>query len=152
MYGHYIIRCMHAYTCQRTIKSTGTVHTSAKVRLTSVAISVPMSVVGRWCNDVIVALAMPSSACTELQRRAAQSVRTTFRISQWWRIRKTIRTVSGSPPKFNHYFFHWPTANLLQPSLKILCLIRSKVFLRKVANRQTNRQKTTTITYPPWRR
>jgi len=38
---------------------------------------------GRWrTNDVIVAMAMPASACRALQRRAAQSVDTTFRISQ----------------------------------------------------------------------
>ena len=41
----------------------------------------PASVVGRWRNDAIVATAMPASACSALQRRAAQSVDTTFRIS-----------------------------------------------------------------------
>jgi len=35
-----------------------------------------------WRNDVIVATAMPASAFPALQRRAAQSVDTTFRISQ----------------------------------------------------------------------
>jgi len=54
--------------------STGTVHTSAKAPLTSVAISVQLSVVGRWCNDVIVAMTMPVSACPTLRRCTAQSV------------------------------------------------------------------------------
>jgi len=44
--------------------------------------SVNHFVVGRRCNDVIVAMAMPASACPALQRRRAQSVDTTFRISQ----------------------------------------------------------------------
>jgi len=47
-------------------RSTGTAHTSAK---------------GRWRNDVTVAMAIPTSACCALQRRAAQSLDTTFRIS-----------------------------------------------------------------------
>jgi len=62
-------------------RSTGTVHNSAKAHLTSVVISVPLSVVGRWRNDVIVAMAMPASACPALQHHAAQSVDTAFRIS-----------------------------------------------------------------------
>jgi len=48
----------------------------------------------------------------------------------------------GSPPKFNRMFVGpLPTfpENFMQ--------IRSQVFLRKVANRQT-----TTIAYPQWRR
>ena len=53
------------------------VHTSAKARL------LWPSVVGRCRNDVIVAMAMPASACPALQRRVAQSVdNNTFRISQ----------------------------------------------------------------------
>jgi len=41
-------------TLKHNIKhTTGTTHTSANARLTSVAISVPLSVVGRWRNDVI---------------------------------------------------------------------------------------------------
>jgi len=51
-------------------------HTSAKAR------PLWLSVVSRWHNDVIVATAMPASACLALQRRAVQSVDTTFRISQ----------------------------------------------------------------------
>jgi len=80
------------------------VHTSAKARLSW------LSVVRRWCNDVTVAMAMPASACPALQRRAAQSVDTTFRISQQWQIQKTILVFErwpGSPPKFNR-----PIANL----------------------------------------
>jgi len=53
-------------------------------------------------------MAMPASACRALQRHAAQSVDISFRISQWWRIRKTIpisRRWSGSPSKFNRLFF-----------------------------------------------
>jgi len=57
--------------------STGTVHTSAKARLSW------LSVVSRWRNDVIVAMAMPASLYTALQCRAAQSVDTTFRIFQY---------------------------------------------------------------------
>jgi len=57
-------------------RSTGTVHTSPKARLSW------LSVVGRWRNGIVVAMAMPASACPALQRRAAQSVDTTFRISQ----------------------------------------------------------------------
>ena len=51
-----------------TTGSTGTVHTSTKARLTSVAISVALSVVGRWSNDVVVAVAMFASVCPALQR------------------------------------------------------------------------------------
>jgi len=40
------------------------------------------SVVGWWRNDIIVAMVMPASAWPALQRRAAQSVDTTFHISQ----------------------------------------------------------------------
>ena len=91
---------------------------------------------GRWRNDVIVAMAMPAGACPTLQRRTAQSVDTTFRISQWWRIRKTIpvfRRWSGSPPKFNHLFTGpLPT---FPENLHANPLGR---FFRKVANKQTN--------------
>jgi len=37
---------------------------------------------GRWHNDVIVAMAMPASACPALQHCTVQSVDTAFRISQ----------------------------------------------------------------------
>jgi len=53
-----------------------------------------------------------------------------------------------SPPKFNSRslsFVHWPIA--MQPSLKSSCKSVQK-FLRKVANRQTYRQRL--ITCPPW--
>jgi len=66
-----------------TTRSTGTVHTSTKARLTSAAI---------WLI----------------------SIRTTFRIGQWWRIWQTVpvsRWWSRSMPKFNH-FVKWPIANL----------------------------------------
>jgi len=78
-----------------------------------------------------------------------QSVNTTFRISQEWRIRKTIpasRRWSGSPPKFNRLF------NSLvhcQHSLKISCKSIREV-LHKVPNRdrqtdkQTNNDENTT--------
>jgi len=56
---------------QTQTRSTGRVHTSTKARLSS-------------AGDVMTSqlLAMPASACPALQRRAAQSVNTTFRISQ----------------------------------------------------------------------
>jgi len=73
-------RANHNTQEHRLTRSTGTVHTSAKARLSW------LSVVGRWRNDVIVAMAMPAGACRALQRRAAQLVDTTFRISQWWRV------------------------------------------------------------------
>ena len=99
--------CLIAIIIIMITRSTGTVHTSAKARLTSIMISVWLSVVVRWHNDVIVAMAMTASACRAVQRRAAQSVDTAFRISQQWRIRKTIpvsKRWSGSPPKFNQLF------------------------------------------------
>jgi len=48
-------------------RSTGTVHTSANAYLTSVVISLPLSVMGWWRNDVIVAMAIPA-----LHRSVAQ--------------------------------------------------------------------------------
>jgi len=53
-------------TCETTCyKRLLKVHTSTKARLTSVAISVPLSVMD--CDDVIVAMAMPASVCPALQ-------------------------------------------------------------------------------------
>ena len=69
---------------------------------------------------------------------AAQSVDTTFCISQYWRIWKTIpvsRWWSGSPPKFNHLFI-----GPLPTFPKISCKSIHK-FLCKVANRQTDKQR-----------
>jgi len=55
------------------------------------------------------------------------------------------RSGSGSRPKFNRF-----SLARCQPSLKISCKPVQK-FLRKVTNRQTDKQ-TKTIAYPPWRR
>jgi len=52
---------------------------------------------------------------------------------------------SGSPPKFNHFF-----TGHCQPSVKISCKSVS-TFLHKLANRQTDRQKTEKQTNKQWR-
>ena len=79
-------------------RSTGTVHTSAKARLTSVAIRI----------------------CIQ--------------------IREPDRHQNLTICSLAH----------CQPSLKISCKSVQKLFLCKVANRQTTGIQTTTITYPPW--
>jgi len=96
-----------------------------------------LSVVGRWRDDVILAMPMSASEWPALQRRAAQSIDTTFRISLYWRIRKTIpvsRRWSRSPSKFSR-LFTGPLRTFTVTSCKSVWK-----FLRKVANRQADRQ------------
>jgi len=103
-------------------KSTGTsVHTSA---------------------NVVVAMAVPASACRALQRRAAQSVDTTFRISQQWQLRTTIpvcRRWSSSPPKLSPF-----STGPLPTFSENFMQIRSVVLAPSCYNKQTNNNKNIT--------
>jgi len=111
-------------------RNTGTLHTSAKARLTSVVNHSPSLADVAVCrgpvtygNDVIVAMAI-------LQRRWGRKVGadTTFRISQQWRIQKTIPVSTRwywSSPKFNLLFIgSLPTLS------KNFMQIRSEVFVQ----------------------
>jgi len=73
-----------------------------------------------------------------LQRRAAQSVDTTFRISQKWRIRKQSMYLDSDPDRYQNLTIcslaHY------QSSLKISCKSDGKI-LCKVANRRTDKQR-----------
>jgi len=130
----------HSEWKQYKTRSTETVHTSAKARLSW------LSVVGRWYNDIIVAMAMPASACPALQHCMVQWDDNVFRISQQWRIWKTIpvsRQWTGLPPKFNHWFTG-PLPNLPRE-------FHANPFLsfcaKLLTDRQTNRQ-----THKQWRK
>jgi len=111
------------------------VHTSAKVRLTSVAISVPLSVVGRSRNDVIVAMAnwqylLHATYCSVAQRSRM--------------IPLSVSPISDEPGKQSLYPDGDLDQNLIiyslahcQHSLKISY---KSVRLRKVGDRQTDIQ------------
>jgi len=74
-------------------------------------------------------------ACPALQRHAAQSVDSTFRISQQWQFPEN--NPDGDLERHQNLIIF--SMAHCQPSLKISC--RSvREFLRKVANRQTDRQ------------
>jgi len=82
-------------------------------------------------------MVMPASACRALQRRAAQSVDrpTTFRSDESG---KQSLYPDADPDR--HQNLTICSLSHCQLSLKISCKSVWKFFLRKVANRQTNRQ------------
>ena len=128
--GHRKFRWLHIHTIfrrtptewHRQTRSTGTVQTSAKARLTSAAI---------WLISV--------NECPLA----------TFRISQYGPVRKTI-LLSLYPDRYQNVIV-CSLANC-QSTLKIWCTSFWK-FLRKVANKQTDRQTANNDDYTtPWRR
>jgi len=96
------------------LEALGQLLTSAKARLTSVAISVPLSVVGRWRNDVTVAMAMPAIVHA-VQCSVAQSSRliplSVSPNSDESENNPCIHTVIWIATKIL-LFVHWPIANL----------------------------------------
>jgi len=104
-------------------RSTATVHTSTKARLTSFAISVPPSGEPVWMNDCMqkqIYVREPLSVSPSSYESGIQSL-----------------YPDGGPDRHQNLTI-CSLANC-QPSLKISCK-SIRPFLRKVANRQTDRQ------------
>jgi len=112
-------------------RSTTTVHTSAKARLSW------LSVVSRWRNAIIVAMTMPAAASRNAlgwyhfpYLPIVTNPERSVPVSRRWS--------GGSPPKFN-YFVHWPIANLpwkfhANPFIRFC----TKLLTDRQTDRQTN--------------
>jgi len=90
---------------------------------------------GRWRNDIIVAMAMPASACHALQRHAAQSVIPLPVSPNSDKSGKQSLYPDGDVDFHQNVRICWLAH--CQPSLKISCKSIWK-FLCKVANRHTD--------------